>query len=251
MNKLALQFALFSALIPGAALSAVILAQSRPPTGARAPENVRSAALDDSADSFFTPIYRNFYKSYKLGPGDELAVRVAFQPDYTLERVKVSPVGRIYHPLLGDVEVAGMTVEQLTIVLTREMSEYLLEPKVSVELVEAASAKIGVLGEVKAPGIIILARPMTVLDAIAAVGGVTDYGSKSNVTLLRPAGGRLIETKVNIKRLLEGKASLAENPTLRAGDTLIVHGNTRKKFAGISALIGFGQFVSFVSRGRY
>ncbi len=239
----------------GAALGREALAQSRQPAtrdeqrSARPAENGRGPARAEPADPFFDPIYRNFYENYRLGPGDELAVRVALQPDYTLERVKVSPVGRIYHPLLGDLEVAGLTVGQLNARLTRELSEYLLDPKVSVEMLDANSAKIGVLGEVRGPGIIVLSRPMTVLDALAAVGGITDRGSKSNVTLLRPLAGRLVEQKVDVKRLLEGKAALADNPTLRAGDTLIVHGNAKKKFGEIMQLAGFAQFITFVSRG--
>src|SRR5215813_996224 len=64
-------------------------------------------------DNFFKDIYREFYETYRLGPADEIAIRVTGQPDYTVERVKVSPTGSVYHPLLGDVEVAGLTIPQL------------------------------------------------------------------------------------------------------------------------------------------
>ena len=199
-------------------------------------------------DAFFEPIYRNFYDTYRLGPGDVLALRVAQQPDYTIERAKVSPVGRVYHPLLGDVEVVGLTVGQVLERFRKDLAEYLLEPKVSVELVEANSARIGVLGEVKSPGIVVMAHPMTVMDAVMAAGGFAGTGSKSNVTLLRPVDGRLSETKINVKRLLEGKASLDENLTLRAGDTLVVHTNTRRKIAEVVNLVGFVQFAAFLVR---
>ena len=69
-----------------------------------------SAAQISEDDQFFKGIYQEFYNTYRLGPADEIAIRVTGQPDYTLERVKVSPTGVVYHPLLGDVEVAGMTV---------------------------------------------------------------------------------------------------------------------------------------------
>jgi polysaccharide export outer membrane protein len=212
-----------------------------------APES--GAGASESNDAFFGPIYHNFYNTYRLGPGDVLSLRVTQQPDYTVEHAKVSPTGRVYHPLLGDFEVAGLTVGQVLDRFKKDLAEYLVDPKVSVELVEANSAKIGVLGEVKAPGVVVMTRPMTVMDAIAAVGGFTDTGSKSNVTLLRPTGGRLVETKINVKRLLDGKSSLEEDLSLRAGDTLIVRGNAKKKFAEITSLIGFAQFVTFL--GRY
>src|SRR5215475_11190127 len=112
-------------------------------------------------DQFFKGIYLEFYNTYRLGPADEIAIRVTGQPDYTVERVKVSPTGSVYHPLLGDVEVAGMTVPRLAKRLTQDLSEYLINPKVIVSLLEANSAKIGVLGDVIHPGILIMNKPMT------------------------------------------------------------------------------------------
>jgi polysaccharide biosynthesis/export protein len=201
----------------------------------------------DAGDQYFRALYRDFYNSYQLGPEDQLALRVQGQPDYSIEQVTISPVGRIYHPLLGDLDVAGMTVPKLTERLTIELSQYIIDPKVSLSLLSANSAKIGVLGDVTRPGILVMARPMTILDAISASGGVTDFGSKSNVTLLRQmAGGRAVTMKLNVKRILEGKADPEENVQLQAGDTIIVHGNTRKKISTITSLLGFGHFLGFI-----
>lgn len=211
-------------------------------------EGAAKASERLAVDTYFAPIYRQFHETYKLGPGDQLAVRVANQPDYTLEHTKVSPSGRLYHPLLGELEVAGLTVPQLQKFFDTELAEYLLEPKVSVELLEANSAKIGVLGEVRQPGIIVLTRPLTVLDAIASAGGFADTGSKSNVSLLRQEDGRLLETKVDIKRILEGKAPLSANPILQAGDTLIVRGNLKKKIGDVNTFTSLAFFVSFLAR---
>src|SRR5262245_59479425 len=136
-------------------------------------------------DQLFKDIYQEFYDTYRLAPTDEIAIRVTGQPDYTLERVKVSPTGLVYHPLLGDLEVAGLTVPQLIDRLTKDLGEYLINPKVSVSLIEANSAKIGVLGDVVHPGILVMSRPTNVLEAIDASGGFTDTGSKSGVTVLR------------------------------------------------------------------
>ncbi|HKP87846.1 MAG TPA: polysaccharide biosynthesis/export family protein [Blastocatellia bacterium] len=207
-----------------------------------------SAAFTDDADPYFKAIYRDFYDTYKLGPADLLAVRVVGQPDYSLEKVQVSPVGRIYHPLIGDVDVAGLTITRATEKLQLQLGEFIRDPKVSVSLIEANSAKIGVLGDVNHPGIVLMARPMSVLDAIAASGGVSDLGSKSDVTVLRQAGNGTMRTlKVNVKRIMEAKANPEENLILQAGDTVIVHGNFKKKLSTITSLAGFGSFVRIVS----
>src|SRR4030095_6988964 len=206
-----------------------------------------SAGQISEDDQFFKGIYQEFYDTYRLGPADEIAIRVTGQPDYTLERAKVSPTGSVYHPLLGDVEVAGMTVPRLTKRLTADLSEYLINPKVSVALLEANSAKIGVLGDVIHPGILVMSKPMNVLEAITASGGIADTGDKSGVVVLRQLrDGRAQTFKVNVKRILQGKAGPEENVGLQAGDTVIVNGNTKKKMAYILSLAGFGSFVSFV-----
>jgi|ERR1041384_7621385 polysaccharide export outer membrane protein len=206
-----------------------------------------AAAPSDQGDEYFRAIYRDFYNSYKLGPEDQLALRVQGQPDYSIEQVTISPVGKIYHPLLGEIDVAGMTVPKLKERLITELSQYIIDPKVSLSLVSANSAKIGVLGDVTRPGVVIMARPMTILDAISATGGVTDTGSKSDVTVLRQMGdGRLLTRTVNLKRILEGKAEPEGNLALQAGDTIIVHGNTRKKIAMITSMMGFGNFIGWV-----
>src|SRR5262245_53304811 len=55
-----------------------------------------SAAGEISEDEqYFRDIYREFYETYRLGPADEIAIRVTGQPDYTIERAKVSPTGNV------------------------------------------------------------------------------------------------------------------------------------------------------------
>src|SRR6266508_4597013 len=227
------------------ALIVSTFALQRPQVFAQTPAQAAGGASED--DQFFKGIYLEFYNTYRLGPADEIAIRVTGQPDYTLERVKVSPTGSVYHPLLGDVEVAGMTVPRLSKRLTQDLSEYLINPKVSVALLEANSAKIGVLGDVIHPGILIMNKPMTVLEALTASGGVADTGDKSGVIVLRQLrDGRAQTLKVNVKRILQGKAGPEENVPLQSGDTVIVNGNTKKKMAYILSLAGFGSFVSFI-----
>src|SRR5262249_28857972 len=85
-----------------------------------------AAGQTSGDDQFFKDIYQEFYDTYRLGPADEITIRVTGQPDYTVERAKVSPTGSVYHPLLGDVEVVGMTIPQLIERMTKDLSEYLI-----------------------------------------------------------------------------------------------------------------------------
>jgi len=204
---------------------------------------------DDS--QAFELLYENFHRTYRLGPGDEVAVRVRWQPDYSIERAKVSPDGRLYHPLTGDLAVGGLTVDQLTKRLAQELARYIRAPEVSVHLLEAKSAKVGVLGEVNRPGILVMNEPMTVLNAITQAGGFTRTGKSSKVTLVRQSPtGRLQNLPVNVKRILEGKADVEEDLPLQPGDTVIVHGNALKKLEYLTASLGFTQFLTFLTLAR-
>lgn len=220
-------------------------------------QNAQSGAVTASADAaqpdaedagMVKDIMRKFRESYHLGPDDELSIKVLKQPDYSLDKVKVSPLGTIYHNLLGEIPVAGMTIDQLKKQLTNDLSEYVIDPTVYVELLEAHSAKIGVIGEVLRPGILLMSRPMTVLDAIEEAGGFNDFGKKSAVTVLRqPLDGNKQMIEVNVKEILKGKGKPEENIALQAGDTVIVRGNAMKTLSKISTVTGFASLLSFIA----
>lgn len=191
-----------------------------------------------------------FNDNYRLGPGDEISVRIKGQPTHSLEKTKISPTGTIYHELVGEISVAGMTTNQVTERLTNDLSEYLKNPQVSVQLVEAASVKISVFGEVRRPGAIVMSRPMRLLDAISEAGGFADTGSKSSVEVLRqhPNGAR-VPMRIDVKKYLEGKGSPESNITLQAGDLVVVHGNTTKTLRTIGAFAGLGSLINIIARG--
>lgn len=255
----------FQIILPCLAfLSVIAIAQSptkseteKPVTQTDQPGKAQATDADHQPSSEadtqpFRDVYRKFHDSYKVGANDEIAIRIVGQPEYSIEKTKISPVGRIFHPLLGDIEIAGRTVPQLTEELTKDLSEYLLNPKVSISLLETKSAKVGVLGEVLRPGILVMNEPMRVLDAIKEAGGFTEFGSKSNVTIYRQdTTGRIGTHEVNLKKLLEGKtSSLEDNMELQPGDTVIVTGNARKKVAFVASLASLGSFMTYIGRVR-
>ncbi|HET8675977.1 MAG TPA: SLBB domain-containing protein, partial [Blastocatellia bacterium] len=149
-----------------------------------------------------------------------------------------------------ELTVVGKTLPQLQTYFTTSISEFIKEPRVTVALLEVNSAKIGVLGEVRTPGVIIMNRPLRVLDAITAAGGITDLGNASSVSILRQyEDGRIEMVTSNVKKILKGKADPEENAYLRAGDTIIVHGNLYKKIGKISGLVGVTSFITFLTSG--
>jgi polysaccharide biosynthesis/export protein len=195
-------------------------------------------------------VYQQFYNNYRLGAGDIIAIHVDKHPEDSVEKATVSPVGQVYYPLLGNVNVAGKTLAQLQEYFTTSVSEYIREPRVTLSLLEANSSKYGILGDVREPGVKIMTRPMRVFDAITAAGGITDTGSASNVTVLRQDPfGNVQNVKVNIKKMMQGKATPEDNFYLQTGDTIIVPGNTFKTISKVTTLLGVTGFVSFFMRG--
>jgi polysaccharide export outer membrane protein len=194
-------------------------------------------------------VYSSFYNSYRLGPGDVIAIYIDKHPEDSVQRVAVSPVGRIYFPLMGDVNVVGKTLPQLQEYFTNVVAEFIKDPRLTLALLEAQSAKVGVLGDVKTPGVMVMTRPLRVLDAITLAGGILDTGS-SNVSILRQwEDGRVQVLKADVKKILAGKANPEENAFLRPGDTVIVHGNLFKTITKISSMVGVTTLVTFLTRG--
>lgn len=236
-----------------AALCFFLAAAATAQTNTGAPSGADPAEAKSPPDEhylYLDKIFRAFNDNYRLGPGDEIAVRVKGQPAHSLERTKVSPTGTIYHELVGEVSVVGLTTNQVTERLTNDLSEYLKNPQVSVQLVEAASAKISVFGEVHRPGVVIMSRPMRLLDAISEAGGFSDTGKKSSVEVIRqhPNGYR-VPMRIDVKKYLAGKGSPESNIQLQAGDLVVVHGNTRKALGAIGAFAGLGSLVTIIARG--
>lgn len=96
--------------------------------------------------------------------------------------------GDIVFPILGNIHVAGMTCEQLKSFLTQRIEETVKDPIVDVRLLNFT---VSVAGEVKNPIIIPITRQrMTILDALAAAGDLTEFGNRSNVLLVREENGK-------------------------------------------------------------
>ena len=215
-----------------------------------APQTADNSAEEAAIQTQINAVYQQFYNSYRLGAGDVVAIHVEKHPEDSVEKTTVSPVGQVYYPLLGNVNVAGKTLAQLQEYFTTAISEYIREPRVTLSLLESNSSKYGVLGDVREPGVKIMTRPLRVFEAITAAGGITDSGSASNVTVLRQDPfGNVQTVKVNVKKMMQGKANPEDNFYLQTGDTIIVPGNTFKTISKVTSLLGVTGFVSFFMRG--
>jgi polysaccharide export outer membrane protein len=157
---------------------------------------------------------------YMIGPGDLLQIFVWKEPDLTRD-VAVRLDGRITVPLLGDVEAAGRTPQQLGEELAKSLSRFLETPRVTVGVSQATSTRFYVVGLVGKPGDFPLSSRTTVLQGLALAGGFREFAKTENIVIVRQERSGQTVIPVNYKKLEDGK-DISQNVLLRPGDTIIV-----------------------------
>ncbi len=112
-------------------------------------------------------------QEYMIGEGDLLKIKVYDNPDLTTE-ARVTGEGKITFPLIGEVEVNGLTAMDVEkrIALFLE-NGYIRKPQVAVFIVEYKSKKVTVLGEFTKPGLVELRGNSTLMEVISNAGGIT------------------------------------------------------------------------------
>jgi polysaccharide export outer membrane protein len=159
---------------------------------------------------------------YRIGPGDTLKVSV-FQNEELTSTLPVRPDGKISTPLVEDMVAVGKTPSQLARDIEGALSQYIKSPKVSVVVTIALSvySQVKVIGQVKTPQSLPYHDGMTVLDAVLAVGGLSQFAAGNRSRLVRQDNGKQTEIDIKLDRLLN-KGDTKQNLPLKPGDILVV-----------------------------
>ena len=197
-----------------------------------------------SEEAAVTPVYNNFFTTYKLGPEDIISVEVFNQDRYSRKNIIIPPSGRISLSLIpGGVFVNGKTVEEVAEMITKKYDEFIIDPQVTVSLDKASSYRYSVIGDVGQPGIRLMSHRMTVTEAIAEAGGVLSTGDRSKVYVLRrQPTGFVAPIVVNVSAIYKGKAP--DTTYLVPGDQIVVPGNKMKKvreWLSFTSVLGFAR----------
>jgi len=158
--------------------------------------------------------------SYLIGANDVLNIFIWNEADLTRD-VTVMADGRITFPLVGEVMAKGHSVTELKNVITEKLKNFISNPEVTVIVRESKSRKIFTIGNITRPASYDLDADMTVLQALSAAGGFTEWADKKNIIIVRREKGKEKIYHFNYQEVIAGKA-LDQNIILEPGDTIVV-----------------------------
>jgi polysaccharide export outer membrane protein len=160
---------------------------------------------------------------YVIGPGDTVQVFVWRNAELSVT-VPVRPDGKISTPLVEDMVAVGKTSSQLARDIEKVLAEYVRAPQVNIIVTNAVSTfrQVRVIGQVTNPQAMPYREGLTALDAILAVGGLTEFAAGNRAKIVRKnEAGKTVEIKVKLESLVK-KGKMAENKDLKPGDVIIV-----------------------------
>ena len=163
--------------------------------------------------------------AYKIGPQDVLDITVFKVADLS-RSVRVSDMGTISFPLVGEVRAAGKTARELEKTLTAKLgAKYLQSPQVSVSVKEFNSRRVTIDGSVNKPGVYPIMGKTSLLQFIAIAGGPSDGSDTSNIVVFRQIGGKRSAARFDLDEI---RAGTAQDPALEAGDVVVVNTSEMK-----------------------
>lgn len=179
-------------------------------------------------------------RGYVIGPYDKLSIAVVGMEDLT-QTVQVDAGGFISVPIAGPIEAAGKTPGQLEAEVTRRLrAGYVRDPKVAVNATDVVSQTVTVEGDVGLPGEYPVTNRMTLLRAVAAARGTTEFAKLNEVVLFRRVNGVEMAALYDVRAIRKG---LYPDPQIYPRDKVVVgHSQARQTFKDL--LQGAGILAS-------
>jgi len=199
----------FIAGLAVAALSLVLVACASNKSASEAPPPATSTLATDS---------------YHIGVDDIVQVSVWRNPELGIT-VPVRPDGKISVPLVGDVNAGGLTPAEVAKDIQEKLGAFVRDPQVAVILTDLRSheylSRVRVTGAVRQPVSLPYRPGMTVLDAVLAAGGVTEFAAPDRSDLHRKTAEETRTYAVRLDKILN-RGDLSTNYQVSPGDVITV-----------------------------
>ena len=195
--------------LTGLVLSLLLSACSSAPTAGGAPPPMAVAPVSEA---------------YRIGVDDVVQVSVWRNPELGVT-APVRPDGKLSVPLIGDVVAAGHTPAEVAEDVQDKLAAFVREPQVAVILTDLRSneylSRVRVTGAVRQPISVPYRQGMTLLDAVLAAGGLTEFAAPDRAVLYRDDGNATRAYPVRLDRVLE-QGDLTTNYKVAPGDVITV-----------------------------
>jgi len=158
--------------------------------------------------------------NYFIGSGDILEISV-WKDEALSRQIVVPPDEIISFPLIGDIDVKGMSITDLRNAVKVKISEFVPDATISVILMQINSLKAYVIGKVNNPGEFPISMDTSVMQMLAKAGGLNPFASPGGIHVLRRVKNDTISVPFNYKDVVKGE-ELKQNITLNRGDVIVV-----------------------------
>ena len=201
------------------------------------PVKVTAIAPADSVPKMPTSMGSDFM----LGPQDFLEIRFLGEPSLNLE-TRVRPDGTLSVPLINEpVQVFGMTPKNLEHKIEEDISKFLRNSRVFVNVKDIGSSSVFVLGEVRSPQIV-TDQPLTLASVISRCGGLSRDSDAGQILVIRKWNQEEpLVFEINFDSFLDGESILSDLP-LQRYDVVIV---PRSRNSCPSSSKGLGRFLAW------
>lgn len=158
--------------------------------------------------------------NYIIGPGDILYISV-WRDDVLTKDVVVLPDGKISFPLIGEVDAGGRKLRELRQEMESRLSSYVQDVVLTIEVKQVNSMLVYVIGRVNNPGRQILNTNATVLQVLAAAGGLNPFARRSRIKIIRQTENITQVFRFDYDDVADG-SNLEQNIILKRGDVIVV-----------------------------
>ena len=170
---------------------------------------------------------------YRIRKGDKLSIKFLYQPELSDASIAVRPDGKISLPMVDEIKVEGLTARELKTALEKAYREILLDPEITVNVIEFVAPHVFVGGQVAKPGSYDLRTGQTLLQVIILAGGFTPDAHRKYVLYARHINERELKViAVDVTKLLkigDGKQEIV----LQDGDYVFIPNSKLSQFTAI------------------
>ncbi len=161
---------------------------------------------------------------YRLQPEDKVEVQYRYTPEYNAVAA-LQPDGFVSLPLVGEVKLSGLTLEQAVEAVKAKASDRLADPEVTILLKEYVKPYFVVAGEVGHPGRFELHGQVSLIEALAVAGGMKESSKRTQVILMRKTGNDVAQVRLLDLKKLMSAGGIREDLDIHSGDMIVVPRN--------------------------